>query len=166
MAYANKVQLITYIDRLGGSDTQALHSVLRDNFPNTFGGVHLLPFYYPMDGEDAGFDPIDHTALDNRLGSWDDVQALGQDYDLMADMIVNHMSAQSNPFKDVLAKGQDSEFWDLFLTKGKVSLMALQKKILRKSIALVLHHHSRLFPSVIRDRLKIFGQHLRLTKST
>lgn len=58
MAYANKVQLITYIDRLGGSDTQALHSVLRDNFPNTFGGVHLLPFYYPMDGEDAGFDPI------------------------------------------------------------------------------------------------------------
>jgi sucrose phosphorylase len=120
MAYANKVQLITYIDRLGGSDTQALHSVLRDNFPNTFGGVHLLPFYYPMDGEDAGFDPIDHTALDNRLGSWDDVQALGQDYDLMADMIVNHMSAQSNPFKDVLAKGQDSEFWDLFLTKGKV----------------------------------------------
>ena len=39
---------------------------------------------------------------------------------LMADLIVNHVSAQSFQFKDVLAKGKQSEFWDLFLTKDDV----------------------------------------------
>ena len=120
MKYQNKVQLITYVDRLSGGTVQQLHQMLKECFPNVFGGIHLLPFYNPIDGEDAGFDPIDHTSVDARLGNWDDVQALGQDFDLMADMIVNHMSAQSIPFQDVLAKGKDSTYWDLFLTKQKV----------------------------------------------
>ena len=35
-------------------------------------GVHVLPFYLPYDGADAGFDPDDHLAVDPRLGTWDD----------------------------------------------------------------------------------------------
>ena len=31
-----------------------------------FGGVHLLPFFTPIDGADAGFDPVDHTEVDCR----------------------------------------------------------------------------------------------------
>ena len=42
-----------------------------------FGAVHLLPFFHPIDGTDAGFDPIDHTGVDPRLGDWEDVRALG-----------------------------------------------------------------------------------------
>ena len=38
----------------------------------------------------------------------------------MADMIVNHMSAQSPQFLDVLDKGDASPFWPLFLTRDKV----------------------------------------------
>jgi sucrose phosphorylase len=38
----------------------------------------------------------------------------------MADLIVNHMSAQSKEFKDVLENGKESPYWDLFLTKDKV----------------------------------------------
>ena len=38
----------------------------------------------------------------------------------MADLIVNHMSAQSKEFKDVLAKGEQSPYWDLFITKDKI----------------------------------------------
>jgi sucrose phosphorylase len=38
----------------------------------------------------------------------------------MADLIVNHMSAESTEFKDVLAKGKQSPYWDLFLTKESV----------------------------------------------
>lgn len=120
MKYQNKVQLITYVDRLSGGTVQQLHQMLTECFPNVFGGIHLLPFYDPIDGEDAGFDPIDHTSVDTRLGNWDDVQALGQDFDLMADMIVNHMSAQSLQFQDVQANGKHSKYWDLFLTKQKV----------------------------------------------
>lgn len=116
----NNVQLITYIDRLTGSDTQTLSRILNDQLTDLFSGVHLLPFYFPIDGSDAGFDPIDHTKVDSRLGDWNDVKELGKGYELMADLIVNHMSAQSKEFIDVLEKGKNSLYWDLFLTKDKV----------------------------------------------
>ncbi|MFT5295362.1 MAG: sucrose phosphorylase [Colwellia sp.] len=116
----NNVQLITYIDRLTGSDTQTLNNILNDQLARLFSGVHLLPFYYPIDGSDAGFDPIDHTQVDSRLGDWNDIKKLGEGYELMADLIVNHMSAQSKEFKDVLVNGKQSPYWDLFLTKDKV----------------------------------------------
>ena len=88
----NKVQLITYADRLGGGNITELHRLLAGPLAGLFGGVHLLPFYYPIHGADAGFDPIDHTQIDPCLGSWADLKALGQDVDLMADLIVNHVS--------------------------------------------------------------------------
>ena len=116
----NNVQLITYIDRLTGSDTQTLNNILNDQLTDLFSGIHLLPFYYPIDGSDAGFDPIDHTQVDSRLGNWNDIKALGQEHELMADLIVNHMSAKSKEFKDVLANGKNSPYWDLFLTKDKI----------------------------------------------
>ena len=116
----NNVQLITYIDRLTGSDTQTLNNILNNQLADLFSGIHLLPFYYPIDGSDAGFDPIDHTQVDSRLGNWNDIKALGQKHELMADLIVNHMSAKSKEFKDVLANGKNSPYWDLFLTKDKV----------------------------------------------
>lgn len=116
----NKVQLITYADRITGQDINALTTLLHGPLEGVFGGVHLLPFYNPIDGSDAGFDPIDHSEVDSRIGTWDDIKALGKDHDLMADLIVNHVSAQSFQFQDVLAKGKASAFWDLFLTKEDV----------------------------------------------
>lgn len=116
----NKVQLITYADRITGQDINALTTLLNGSLKGVFGGVHLLPFYNPIDGSDAGFDPIDHSEVDSRIGTWADIQALGENHDLMADLIVNHVSAQSYQFQDVLAKGKQSEFWDLFLTKEDV----------------------------------------------
>ncbi|MEW6982575.1 sucrose phosphorylase [Colwelliaceae bacterium 6471] len=116
----NNVQLITYIDRLTGSDVNALHNVLMDELNKLFSGIHLLPFYYPIDGSDAGFDPIDHTQVDSRLGAWHDIKEIGSDFDVMADLIVNHMSAQSKEFEDVLAKGKQSPYWDLFITEEKI----------------------------------------------
>lgn len=117
---ANQIQLITYIDRLSGGKIKDLHNMLQGPLAGLFDGVHLLPFYPPIDGEDAGFDPTDHTAVDSRLGGWSDIRALAQNYPLMADMIVNHMSAQSPQFTDVLEKGEASPYWPLFLTRDKV----------------------------------------------
>ena len=53
--------------------------MLKGPWTGLFGGVHLLPFFYPIDGADAGFDPIDHTQIDRRLGTWEDLRALGDD---------------------------------------------------------------------------------------
>ena len=85
MSLKNQVQLITYVDRLSNGDLRQLHQLLDEEFDGLFGGVHLLPFFNPIDGEDAGFDPIDHTEVDKRVGTWDDVANIGKKYDVMAD---------------------------------------------------------------------------------
>ena len=116
----NNVQLITYADRLGGGDIRTLHRLLKGPLAGLFGGVHILPFYYPSHGVDAGFDPIDHTKIDPCLGSWADIKELGQDVDLMADLIVNHVSSSSPQFLDYSEKGDASIYKDLFLTMDSV----------------------------------------------
>ncbi len=112
------VGLITYASRLGG-DLGRLREVMAGPLAGLFGGIHVLPFYTPFDGADAGFDPQDHTAVDPRLGSWDDVAALARDgYSVMADVIVNHVSATSPQFQDWLARGPGSAYDGMFLTLG------------------------------------------------
>jgi sucrose phosphorylase len=116
----NQVQLIAYVDRLSGGGFRDLQNLLDGPFRGLFGGMHLLPFYWPIDGADAGFDPIDHTQPDPRLGSWNDVRALAEGRDLMADVIVNHISSRSPQFEDFRKHGDASAFRDLFLTYGRV----------------------------------------------
>ena len=112
----NQVQLITYVDRLGGGDLDALRGLLADELQGLFGGVHLLPFFHPIDGADAGFDPIDHTQVDARLGDWAAIARLSEAVDVMADVIVNHMSSDSPQFLDWRARGDASPYAGLFLT--------------------------------------------------
>ncbi len=116
----NKVQLVTYVDRFGGGTLTDLHALLNGPLAGTFGGVHLLPFFHPIDGTDAGFDPIDHTQVDPRLGDWSDIAALARDVPVMADVIVNHMSSDSPQFQDFSRHGAGSKFDGLFLTMGAV----------------------------------------------
>ncbi|WP_299495891.1 sucrose phosphorylase [uncultured Shewanella sp.] len=116
----SKVQLITYVDRITGAGLKELKHILDHELNNLFCGTHILPFYYPIDGSDAGFDPIDHIQVDPRLGTWEDVGNIGQDYEVMADLIVNHISAQSDEFQDVLRNPNTSLYRDLFLTKQAV----------------------------------------------
>ena len=113
------VQLIAYADRFGGT-VPALRGVLDGPLAGVFAGVHVLPFFTPFDGADAGFDPVDHTEVDPRLGTWDDLRSLGGAYALMVDLIVNHVSADSAEFRDVLARGDASPHAGMFLTMADV----------------------------------------------
>jgi sucrose phosphorylase len=116
----NQPQLIAYVDRLSGGTLQDLGQLLAGPLAGVFGGAHLLPFFYSIDGADAGFDPIDHTEVDRRLGTWDDVRALASQTDIMADVIVNHISRRSPQFKDYDARGDDSPYAGMFLTYARV----------------------------------------------
>lgn len=116
----NKVQLIAYVDRLGGGGLKDLRALLGGPLGGLFSGVHLLPFFHPIDGADAGFDPIDHTQIDPRLGDWSDLKALTAQIDVMADVIVNHMSADSPQFRDFSQYGAESRYAGLFLTMDRV----------------------------------------------
>jgi sucrose phosphorylase len=115
----NEVQLIAYADRLGGT-LEGLRELLDGPLSGLFGGLHLLPFFERIDGADAGFDPIDHAAVDARLGDWRDVRALAERIDLMADVIVNHISTASPQFRDFARLGSDSPYAGMFLTLDAV----------------------------------------------
>ncbi len=116
----NAVQLITYADRLAG-DIDGVTALLGSApWKGAFGGVHVLPFFTPFDGADAGFDPTDHTAVDPRLGSWDSVAALANQCDVMVDIIVNHVSSSADSFLDWCANADQSSYAGMFLTMSSV----------------------------------------------
>lgn len=112
MELQNKVQLITYPDSLGGN-LLTLHYVLRKYLSDAIGGVHILPFY--PSSADRGFAPITHDEVDPQFGSWDDIEKIGADFDLVIDFMVNHISRQSHYFQDYLEHGEHSEYADMFL---------------------------------------------------
>ncbi len=116
----NQVQLITYVDRISGGGFSRLNQLLKGPLVGVFGGAHLLPFFTPIDGADAGFDPIDHAQVDPRLGTWEDVRTLSGTVELVADLIVNHVSSSSPQFLDYSKKGDASEYAGMFLTFDRI----------------------------------------------
>jgi sucrose phosphorylase len=116
----NGVHLITYANRLGGSRLEDLQRLLEGPLKGVFTGVHILPFFYPIDGADAGFDPIDHSTVDPRIGTWSNIAALSAALEMTADLIVNHISSKSSQFQDFLQNGDHSPYSGLFLTFGSV----------------------------------------------
>lgn len=118
MSVKNKVQLITYPDSLGG-DLKALNSVLLKYFSDIFkGGVHILP-PFPSSG-DRGFAPINYFEIEPIFGDWEDIREIGKNFDIIMDLMVNHISKSSDYFQDFLANGRKSEYADLFITLDKV----------------------------------------------
>jgi len=111
----NAPLLITYADRFAG-DLRGIAQMLNGPLAGAFGGVHILPFYERIDGADAGFDPEDHTRVDARIGTWDDVAAISQTHEVMADLIINHVSSDSEAFRDWLANGAASPYDGMFCT--------------------------------------------------
>ena len=118
MAVKNKVQLITYPDSLGG-DLKKLNKVLLKYFPDTFkGGIHILP-PFPSSG-DRGFAPLTYLEIEPSFGPWEDVKAIGERFDIIVDLMVNHISRQSSYFQHFLTNGRESEHADLFMTLDKL----------------------------------------------
>ncbi|MFN2297434.1 MAG: sucrose phosphorylase [Anaerolineales bacterium] len=111
----NQVQLIAYANRLGGSTLKDLDAVLAGPLAGLFAGVHILPFFLPVDGVDAGYDPIDHAAVDPAVGTWGDIRKLSERTDVTADLIVNHISTRSAQFADFLRRGPSSPYRRIFL---------------------------------------------------
>ena len=56
---------------------------------------------------------IDYWQVNERLGTWNDISNIAQDFDLMVDAVINHISASSEWFQAYL-KG-DPHFQDFFI---------------------------------------------------
>lgn len=104
--------LITYADSLG-HNLKDLDYVMDKYFSEAVGGIHILPFF-PSSG-DRGFAPMDYHKVDSQFGDWDDIEKLSEKYYLMADYMINHISAHSPYYQDFLEKKDESQYRDLFI---------------------------------------------------
>ncbi len=96
------IVLITYGDSIkseGEKSLQTLGRFLGSNLGElTY--VHILPFF-PYSSDD-GFSVIDYKKVNPELGDWSDVTALTQNFDVMFDLVINHVSQHSDWFQKYL----------------------------------------------------------------
>lgn len=111
-AMKNKIMLITYADSFG-KNLKELKKVLDEYFSREIGSIHILPFF-PSSG-DRGFAPLTYETVDPAFGTWEDVDALAQKYELMFDFMVNHLSRRSEQFQDFIAHHEESPYKDMFI---------------------------------------------------
>lgn len=96
----DNVLLITYGDSICSDDAsplQTLHQFLNTCLGETITGVHILPFF-PYSSDD-GFAVIDFLDVNPALGNWADIEAIGRNFNLMFDLVANHVSSQSDWFQ-------------------------------------------------------------------
>jgi sucrose phosphorylase len=100
----DNILLITYGDSIGSQKGESplvtLHQFLKKHLQDVVTGVHILPFC-PYSSDD-GFAVIDYRAVNPELGTWDDIQQIAQSFNLMVDLVLNHISSQSLWFQNYL----------------------------------------------------------------
>lgn len=106
--------LITYGDQVQAQNERPLQSLKKFcdlHLTGVLNGIHILPFY-PWTSDD-GFSVVDYRRVDPALGDWDDVSAM-QNFRLMFDGVINHISSQSEWFQNFLH--DDLRYRDYFIT--------------------------------------------------
>ncbi|MBR9909782.1 MAG: sucrose phosphorylase [Gammaproteobacteria bacterium] len=132
MHLRNAIQLICYPDRMG-NNLRDLNTVIEKHLSKAIGGVHILPFY--PSNADGGFSPLTHKEVAPEFGDWEDIERISAKYDLCVDLTVNHISDESEEFKDFLQHGYASKHADLFVHVdkfGEISADDLAKIHIRK----------------------------------
>jgi len=98
------VVLITYGDSLK-KERQAplatLHEFANHCLKDAISSIHFLPFF-PYSSDD-GFSVMDFFEINPALGSWENVNDIGSDFQLMLDYVVNHFSSKSHWFDNYLS---------------------------------------------------------------
>jgi sucrose phosphorylase len=77
-----------------------LGEILDAYFSDVCSILHVLPFF-PSSSDD-GFSIIDHRKVDPLLGEWSDIESLSFRLKLMADVVLNHVSSESEWFTQFL----------------------------------------------------------------
>ncbi len=97
--------LITYADTVscdGKRPLATLHRFADKYLKNIFSTIHILPFF-PWSSDDD-FSVIDYRQVSSDYGRWEDIINLSKYFDLMMDLVLNHVSRQSSWFKNYIAE--------------------------------------------------------------
>ena len=106
--------LITYPDQLrepGLAPLSSLNRFCSQHLREITPSIHILPFF-PFSSDD-GFSVIDYRQVNPQVGSWQDIHNLRQDFHLMVDGVINHISAGSRWFRGFLE--DDPLYKDYFI---------------------------------------------------
>ena len=110
----NRPMLNAYPDSMGGKLSDIVSILSQDDMKDVFGSFYILPSIYHSD-LDRGFSVIDYE-LNEELAEWQDLEELKKlGIDLKLDFILNHASAQSPQFTDLVQHGDQSEYKDFFI---------------------------------------------------
>lgn len=108
----NQVMLITYGDSLG-RNFRELEEIMDRHYKGAVGSIHILPFF--PSSADRGFAPLRYDTVDETFGDFSDLERIGKKYDLACDFMVNHISAQSEYYRDFQEKKDASPYKDMFI---------------------------------------------------
>lgn len=114
----NDIFLISYGDSIVSAKDKKLKTLKKfvDEFIKPhFNNIHILPFF-PF-SSDNGFSIIDYKKVRDDLGSWEDISLLSNDYRVMADIVINHASKQSEYFQKFVRGNY--EYKDFFISLDK-----------------------------------------------
>ncbi|RUR27779.1 alpha-amylase [Vreelandella andesensis] len=95
--------VISYGDSIVAEDAPplaVLNEFLQRYLGERISGVHVLPFF-PWSSDD-GFSVIHYREVNPELGEWEHIRELASHYDVMADLVLNHVSRESLWFVDYL----------------------------------------------------------------
>ncbi len=101
------VILITYGDTIQQpkeTPLQTLYEFLTLHLHDSINSVHVLP-YFPFSSDD-GFAVIDYKTVDPELGEWEDIERISQNFHLMTDLVINHVSRENLWFIEFLSRQQ------------------------------------------------------------
>lgn len=106
--------LNAYPDSLGGKLEEIVNLLKTDEMQDVFSSFYVLPSLYHSD-LDRGFSVVDYE-LNEELADREDLERLKElGIDLKLDFILNHASAQSPQFRDLVEKGEASDYRDFFI---------------------------------------------------
>ena len=110
----SRPMLNAYPDSMGGKLSDIVEVLSQNNMKDVFGSFYILPSIYHSD-LDRGFSVIDYN-LNEELAEWKDLEELKKlGIALKLDFILNHASAQSQQFTDLVQHGDQSEYKDFFI---------------------------------------------------
>ena len=110
---ASDLIMIAYGDSIHHPDETALMTLYRflhEQCQGMINGIHILPFF-PYSSDD-GFAVSDFYAVRSSAGSWEDIEKISAEFRLMADLVINHCSSESQWFKNFkMAKGEGHNYF-------------------------------------------------------
>ena len=110
----HKPMLNAYPDSLGGNLGDIVTLLKTEAMQDVFSSFYILPSLYHSD-LDRGFSVIDYD-LNEQLANREDLDQLkNMGIDLKLDFILNHASAQSPQFRDLVEKGEASAYRNFFI---------------------------------------------------